>query len=144
MVLTPVVSLIFNHYNVSSIQLVDVNLFTLMLFSFLPKIVHFISKNAISCLFLENVSPSKRVICFILNNLHFPIVEGIAFYALYKSKVLVIPCKADDSCLFIGPPDEIYKKIAWNRNSIWNLIFSLFCKVTLRKQYIIKATWSVI
>ena len=27
-----------------------------------PKNVHFISKNAISCLFLKNVSPSKRVI----------------------------------------------------------------------------------
>ena len=33
-------------------------LLKLMVFSFLPKIVHFISKNAISCLFLENVSPS--------------------------------------------------------------------------------------
>ena len=49
----------------------------LMVFSFLPKNVHFISKNAISCLFLKNVSPSKRVICFILNNLHFQMVEGI-------------------------------------------------------------------
>ena len=28
--------------------------------------------------------PSKRVVCFILNNLHIPIVEGIAFYAVYK------------------------------------------------------------
>ena len=59
----------------------------LMVFSFLPKIVHFISKNTISCLFLKNVSPSKRVICFILNNLHFPMVEGNAFYALHKSAV---------------------------------------------------------
>ena len=48
--------------------------FLFMVFSFLPKNVHFISKNVISCLFLENVSPSKRVICFILNNLHFPMV----------------------------------------------------------------------
>ena len=78
-----------------------------MVFSFLPKNVHFISKNAISCLFLKNVSPSKRVICFILNNLHFPMLEGIAFYALYKSRVLTIPCKADGFCLFIGLPDEI-------------------------------------
>ena len=46
----------------------------------------------------------------ILNNLHFPMVEGIAFYALYKSTVLIIPCKADNSCLLIGLPDEIYKK----------------------------------
>ena len=52
----------------------------IMVFSFLPQNVHFISKNAISCLFLKNVSPFKWVICFILNNLHFPMVEGIAFY----------------------------------------------------------------
>ena len=86
-----------------------------MVFSLLPKNVHFISKNAISCLFLKNVSPSKRVLCFILNNLHFPMVEGIAFYALYKSKVLVISCKAD-GFFFFG----------------------------LRKHYIIKATGTVI
>ena len=79
----------------------------LMVFSFLPKNVHFISKNAISCLFLKNISPSKRMICFILNNLHFSMVEGIAFYALHKSRVLIIPCKADGFCLFIGLPDEI-------------------------------------
>ena len=78
-----------------------------MVFSFLPKNVNFMSKNAISCLFLKNVSPSKRVICFIRNNLHFPMVEGIAFYALHKSRVLIIPCKADGFCLFIGLPDEI-------------------------------------
>ena len=64
-------------------------------------------KNAVLCLFLKNVLPSKRVVCFILNNLHFPMVKGIAFYALYKSRVLIIPCKADDFCLFIGLPDEI-------------------------------------
>ena len=63
--------------------------------------------HSISCLFLKNVSPSKRVICFILNNLHFPIVEGIAFYALHKSRVLIIACEADGFCLFIGLPDEI-------------------------------------
>ena len=63
------------------------------------KNVHFISKNAIS--------PSERVICFILNNLHFSKVEGIACYALYKSRVLIIPSKADDLCFFIGLPDEI-------------------------------------
>ena len=70
----------------------------------------FKKKNAISCLFLKNVLPSKQVICFILNNLHFLMVEGIAFYALHKSRVLIIPCKLDDSCLFIELPDEIYKK----------------------------------
>ena len=81
--------------------------FTLMVFSFLPKNVHFISENAISYLFLKNVSPSKKVICFNLNNLHFPMVEGIGFYFLYKSRVLIIPCKANNFCLFIGLPDEI-------------------------------------
>ena len=29
-------------------------------------------------------------------------VEAIAFYAKYKSRVLMIPCKADTFCLFIG------------------------------------------
>ena len=34
-------------------------------------------------------------------------VEGIVFYVLYKSRVLMmISCKADDFCLFIGQPDE--------------------------------------
>ena len=37
-------------------------------------------------------------------------VEGIAFYALYKSRVLIILCKVDDFCLFIGLPDEVKKK----------------------------------
>ena len=86
-----------------------------------------LQKNAIWCLFLKNVSPSKTVLCFIMG-------ECIAFYALYKSRVLIIACKTDDSCLFIGLPDEIYK----------NLIFSLFCGLTLSKHYIIKATWLVI
>ena len=82
-------------------------LFTLMCFLFYQKSMHFVSKNPISCLFLKNVSSSKRVVCFILNNLHFPMVEGIAFYALYKSRVLIISCKAEDFCLFIGLPNEI-------------------------------------
>ena len=51
-------------------QFFEFNLVGVMVFSFLPKNVHFITKNAISCLFLKNVSPSKKgVICFILNNL---------------------------------------------------------------------------
>ena len=73
---------------------------TLIVFSFLPKNVHFISKNSFSCLFLKNVSPSKRVICFILNNLYFPMVEGIAFYALHKSRVLVIPFSTKKCALY--------------------------------------------
>ena len=36
-------------------------------------------------------------------------VESIAFYALYKSRAVIVPCKADDFCLFIGLPDEILK-----------------------------------
>ena len=79
----------------------------LLVFSFLSKNVHFIKKNAILCLFLKNVLPSKRVVCFILNNLHFSMVDGIAFDALYKSRMLIIFCKADDFCLFTGLPDEI-------------------------------------
>ena len=57
----------------------------LLVFSFLPKNVHFISKNAVLSLFLKNVSPSKTVVCFILNNLHFPMVEGIVFYGVFFS-----------------------------------------------------------
>ena len=96
----------------------------LMVFSFLAKNVHFISKNAISCLFLKNVSPSKQVICFILKNLHFPMVEGIAFYVLYNLRVLIIPCKANDFSLFIGLPEENLKKS--HQVSLSNLEFNFF------------------
>ena len=34
-------------------------------------------------------------------------VEGIVFYALNKSRVLITPCEADDFGFFIGLPDEI-------------------------------------
>ena len=51
-------------------------------------------KTVILCLFLKNVSPFKRMVCFILNNLNFPVVVGIAFYILYKSRVLMISSKA--------------------------------------------------
>ena len=37
-------------------------------------------------------------------------VVGIAFYALYKSRVLLIPCKADD--LFI------YRGTRWNLKKV--------------------------
>ena len=63
-------------------------------------------------------------------------VEGIALYALFKSRVLIIPCKADDFCLFIGLRDK-FLNVAWYRYSILNLIFSLFCGVTLTKHCII-------
>ena len=64
----------------------------------------YLKKNAILCLFVKNVSPSKRLVCFILNNLHFQMMEGIAFYALYKTRVMIIPC---EFCLIIRLPDEI-------------------------------------
>ena len=50
-------------------------------------------------------------------------VEDIAFYALYKSRVLIISCNADDFCLFIGLPDEINKS---RLVSLSNLEFSVF------------------
>ena len=37
-----------------------------------------------------------------------------------------------------------FKNVACYRYTLYNLIFSLFCKVTLRKHYIIKTTLSVI
>ena len=53
-------------------------------------------------------------------------VEGILFYAPYKSRMLIKPCKADDFCLFIGLTDEIKKS-------------SL---VSLSNLKVIKASWS--
>ena len=50
-------------------------------------------------------------------------VEGIAFYALHKSRVLIIPCKANDFCLFIGLPDKIQK---CPQASLSNLEFNFF------------------
>ena len=73
----------------------------IMAFSF------YLKKNAILCFFLKNVSPSKRVLCFILNNSHMPMVEGVAFCAPYKSRILIILYKAVNFWLFIEPPDEI-------------------------------------
>ena len=57
-------------------------------------------------------------------------VEDIAVYSLYKTRKLIIPCKADGFCLFIALPDEIKKKVVRYRYPI----------LTLRKHYIIKAT----
>ena len=89
-------------------------------------------------MFLKNVSTSKRVIYFILNNSHLIMEVGIAFYALYKSRKY--PVKQVN---FVYLPDEILK----NRlvlYKILKLIFSLFCRVTLRKHYIIKTVGSII
>ena len=119
---------------------------TFTVFSFLPQNVHFTKKksafykkkkkkkkkNAILCSFLKNVSSSKMVECFVVNNSHFSMIECIAFYALYKSRVLIIPFKVDDFCLFIQLPDAIYKKVAWYFYPILKLIFSLFCGVSLK------------
>ena len=73
-------------------------------------------------------------------------MEGNVFYALYKSRMLIISCKADDFCLFIFCLFYIFilKKVAWYRYPILNLIFSLFCRATLRKHYIAEAILSVI
>ena len=61
-------------------------------------------------------------------------VEGIAFYALYKSRVLIlIPCKADDLCLFIGLPDEIKKSHLVSLTNFEVNFFIVLC--------IIKAAW---
>ena len=49
-----------------------------MLFSFLPKNVHFILKNAILCLFFKNVSSSKRVVV----SFHTSVVELIVLSRL--------------------------------------------------------------
>ena len=97
----------------------------------------FEKKNAFLCCFLNKYNS------FFLNNSHLSMVEGIAFYALYKSRVMIIPCKADESCLFIGLPDEIYRKAPGIVIQFWSYFCSLFCGITLRKHYIIQATRSV-
>ena len=79
-------------------------------FFFYQKMCTLFQKVKFCVCFLKMFRPLKGVICFILNNLYFRMVEGIAFYALHKSRVLIIPCKADGFCLFIGLPDKIYKK----------------------------------
>ena len=93
------------------------------------KNVHFILKSAIMCLFLTNVTPSKRVLCFILSNLHFSMVEGID--NILWSKWLLFIYRATT---------WNYKKVAWYYYPTLNVIFSLLCGVTLRKHYLIKAT----
>ena len=103
-----------------------------MMFSFLPKKCAFYLKKIYFCVcFLKMFRPLKG--CHVL----FYIIRPCQWW-----KVLpFIPCKADDSCLFIGLPD--LQKYAGYRYPILKLIFSLFCGVSLRKYYIIKATWSV-
>ena len=53
--------------------------------------LYFKKKNAILCLFLKNVSPSKRLICFILNNLHFPMVEVFKYNFAKLIKIIKVP-----------------------------------------------------
>ena len=43
------------------------------------KCAFYLKKNAILCLFLKNVSASKRMVCFILNNSHMPMLKGVDF-----------------------------------------------------------------
>ena len=50
-------------------------------------------------------------------------VDGITFYALYKSNVLIIPCKAEDFCLFIGYQMKFKKS---HLVSLSNLEFNFF------------------
>ena len=50
-------------------------------------------------------------------------MEAIAFYALYRSRVLVIPCKAHYFCLFKRLADEIEKS---RLLSLSNLEFNFF------------------
>ena len=71
------------------------------------KFTFYLKKNAILCLFHKNVSASKRMIFFLIIRTCQCKLHCIAFYALYKSRMLIIPCKADDFCLLIGLPDEI-------------------------------------
>ena len=51
--------------------------------------------------------------------------EGIVFYALYKSRVLirVTSCKAEDFCFYILLPDEIQKS---RLVSLFNFEFNFF------------------
>ena len=67
----------------------------------------YLKKNAIFCLFLKNDSPSKGVLGFILHNTYLSMMEGFSFYALYKSRMLLILCNADDFCSFLKLPEEI-------------------------------------
>ena len=59
-------------------------------------------------------------------------VEGIAFYAPHKSRVLILPCKADDFCLFIGLPDKIEKK---SLTLEFNFFIVLLCNLKKALQY---------
>ena len=52
-------------------------------FLFYRRMCTLFQKIPISCLFLKNVSPSKRVICFILNNLHKFLSNGGGHCILY-------------------------------------------------------------
>ena len=74
--------------------------------------------------FFLNASPSKRVVCFTLNNLHYPLVEGIIFYALYKSKVLIILCKADGFYFYLWDYQMKFKNS--RLVSLSNLEFNFF------------------
>ena len=76
-------------------------------FLFYQKMCTLFQKIQLRVCFLKMFRPLRGWYEFILNNLHLPMQEGIPFYALYKSRVLIIPCKADGFCLFIGLPDEI-------------------------------------
>ena len=94
-------------YDMANVMCVEINGKDLWCFLFCQKMCTLYQKMQFRVCFLKMFLPLKGVVCFILNNLHFSMVEGIAFYALHKSRVLIIPCKADGFCLFIGLPEEI-------------------------------------
>ena len=52
-------------------------------------------------------------------------VEGIAFYALYKSRVLIISCKADEFVYFYGYQIK-FKNVSYRLVSLSNLEFNFF------------------
>ena len=58
-------------------------------------------------------------------------MEGIAFGALYKSRVLMIHCKADDFCLFKGPPmiEEIKEKFKQSCGRYQKATFRSFSRI---------------
>ena len=100
---------------------------------FYQKNVHFTSKNSILCLFLKNLTPSKRVECFILNNLYFSVVESIAFYALYKSRVLIIPREKQMTFVYLWGYHMKFKKKSLVSSSNLEFNFSIVLWSNLKK-----------
>ena len=116
------------------------NQYTYGVFISTKKCALYLKTNAILGLFLINISPSKRMVCFILKNLPLSNDEGhcILCPVLIESADNTL-CKADD----YRATRSNLKKVPWYRYTILKLIFSLLCGVTLKMHYFIKAIWSV-